>query len=222
MKARPVIAMSVPAVVGAEECRWLDRYVTSLAACGAVPWALPFVTLPEILGRCVAEADGVLLVGGKDIDPHFYGEEFSGAKEAAPGRDAFEQMLIPEVVRLDKPLLGICRGIQSLNVFMGGTLHQDIAARHPGQEHEVTILGGHLAEIYGVGAVKVNSHHHQAVKVAAPGFEVTARTADGLIEAIERPASRLVLGVQWHPEKIFFEDAAARKLIEHFVDVCRG
>jgi len=157
--------------------------------------------------------DGFLFSGGGDIDPPLFGEEkIPACGKVCRNRDEFELTLLKEVSRLDKPVLGICRGVQTIAVFYGGTLWQDLPFQtgsapetHRPENyrpcHTVTIESGtRLARILGAGEHTVNSWHHQSVKDTA--LTVSARSPDGLIEAVERPESSFVVGVQWHPEHL--------------------
>ena len=185
----------------------------------------------DILSR----ADGLLLTGGGDVDPALYGEAPHPTFEAAePGRDEFEIALVHAAIKADKPFLAICRGMQVLNVALGGSLVQDIpdqvrgAVNHSLREpryaiaHEVWVAPNSrtfelLSEHIEDGEVcQVNSRHHQAVSRVAEGFEVTATAPDGVIEAMERPASEFCVAVQWHPEN-FWRTGEFRLLFEGFV-----
>ena len=145
---------------------------------------------------------GILFTGGPDVDPHIYGEL---------------------ALELDKPVFGICRGIQSMNVFCGGSLFQDIPTdiasplTHDKSVHDIEVKHGTLlADIIGSGVHEVNSYHHQSVREPAPGFEVAATSSDGVIEALFMPERRFVLGVQWHPE-LMHESEISRKLFAAFI-----
>ena len=201
---------------------WMEKFNGALMDAGIVPLSFCFTWDRECLRAQLEQMDGVILNGGRDIDPGRYGEERNGAGESCPERDEFEALVTEEVLRMDKPLLGICRGCQSLNVFAGGSLVQHIPD-HNDVYHPVGILGGRLKEIMGAEIIRTNSFHHQAVKRVAPGFIVTARAADGTIEAIEHAEARFAMGIQWHPEKQLMEDgdAFSRKLFHAFADVCR-
>lgn len=155
---------------------------------------------------------GLLLTGGTDVNPALYGEKRSPETDRPNrARDANELALLRQALDGDLPVLCICRGHQLLNVALGGSLLQHIEgdphrARPDGESrwHEVTVLGGRLAEVYGPSAtLRVNSRHHQAVTDGrlAPGLRVTARSPDGLIEGFESESHRWVMGVQWHPER---------------------
>ncbi|GIH13662.1 gamma-glutamyl-gamma-aminobutyrate hydrolase family protein [Rugosimonospora africana] len=189
-------------------------YVRQVTAAGAQAVLLPYVAGqgPDDLGAdLLGRLDGLLLAGGADVDPRRYGAPAHPSTVSRPDRDAGELALLDAALRADLPVLGVCRGMQLLTVAAGGSLHQHLPEdcgheRHqpaPGRygEHPVTVTeGSRLHAILGP-APRVNSYHHQAV--ADPGtLAVTARADDGVIEALEDPARRFVLGVQWHPEEL--------------------
>lgn len=179
-------------------------------------------------GLTIGSCSGLLLTGGSDVDPSLYGETPSPETQPPdPDRDAAESALIDEALARDVPLLAICRGMQILNVHLGGSLiqHLPTVARHvrrtPDKSlpaHAVAIEPGTLlSSIAGLETWEVNSRHHQAVARLAPGLRVCARDPeDGTIEAVELPLRRFVLAVQWHPENQAPRDAGQRKLFESF------
>jgi putative glutamine amidotransferase len=189
-----------------------DSYVAPLQRAGGVVVLLPVdARVPaELLGRI----DALMLIGGADVDPRSYGAEPEPATEAVyPERDAFEVALTLGALEREMPLLGICRGMQILNVALGGTLLQDLVApdgSHPhrrvrgtfeGNDHMVTVSPGSLAaEAVGEERHLAHCHHHQAVLELGEGLVVSGRAQDGVIEAIEVPDAVWALGVQWHPE----------------------
>lgn len=193
-----------------------STYVGAIAAAGGIPLVLP----PQRTGvaELVAALDGILLSGGGDIDPARYGEREVHPKTYGISdlRDEFELTLLEAALARDVPLLAICRGIQVLNVGLGGTLYQDVPDQFPGallheQERTVentsepahTVLpvpGSLLAEVYGPEPIATNTYHHQAIKQVGRGLRIAGRAEDGLIEAVEGTEGRFVLGVQWHPE----------------------
>ena len=179
-----------------------------------------------------AQARGFLLLGGVDVDPGLYGEApLPATDRPRPERDENELALVRQALERDLPSLCICRGHQLLNVALGGSLVQDLdGPEHKwvngdgSNWHDVTVLGGRLAEIYGKDAgVRVNSRHHQGVtdERLAPGLRVTARSPDGLIEGFESEQSRWVVGVQWHPERPEMR-SEAQPLFRAFVEACGG
>ncbi len=191
-------------------------YVESVIRAGGVPVVLPITHDPEIMSRMLDGVDGIIMTGGEDIDPlKWFGEEpVPGMGQIVPDRDVFDIALIRMAIERNMPLLGICRGHQLLNVAFGGTLYQDIPSQVKGPlvkhsqraprnygTHTIDIEKGSLLNRQiGLEKVAVNSYHHQAVKDIAPGFKVTARSVDGIIEAIEKKGSDRVSGVQFHPE----------------------
>ncbi|WP_127585181.1 gamma-glutamyl-gamma-aminobutyrate hydrolase family protein [Paenibacillus koleovorans] len=232
--AKPLIGIT-PSSLDKQSVLQQD-YAEWVSRSGGVPLMLPYSGgTTEDAAQLAAVLDGLLLSGGADIDPIHFGEEpIQGLGNITPERDAAELALIREFVRLDKPVFGICRGIQVLNAALGGTLYQDIhsqcspsplkhsqkaVASYP--THHIAIeAGSRLATLAGGLGERVNSFHHQAVKEAAPGLLITARTADGIVEAVESPTHRFVLGVQWHPEKMEAGDRLSAALFGAFVDAC--
>ena len=211
-------------------------YLEAVKRAGGEPVELDYQRdQPE---EIVASSEGLLLTGGGDVDPRLYGEEphptFQASEE---GRAAYEIALIRAAVETEVPVFAICRGMQVLNVSLGGTLVQDIpsmvngAAHHSVPEpryliaHEVWVAKGSLlanlmAEKLDGETCQVNSRHHQAVKTVAPGWEVTATAPDGVIEAIEQSGRPFRLAVQWHPEN-FWRTGEFRPLFEGFVEAAR-
>lgn len=160
--------------------------------------------------------DGVLLCGGSDIDPAHYGEDPAPELgQTDPPRDVYELDIVWSALQRDVPVLAICRGMQLLNVACGGTLQQHIEG-HRNVTHTVAVeAGSRLAAITGESRFPVNSRHHQAVGEVGDGLQVTAR-AEGIVEALEMPGKRFVVGVQWHPEDRVQTDAPDRALFEAF------
>lgn len=223
-------------LIAVSQNRRMTDYLESLRRAGGDPVEVGGDETPAAI---VARAGGILLTGGGDVDPALYGEAPHPSYDAAePGRDAFEIALARAAIEADVPLLAICRGMQVVNVAGGGTLVQDIPSEIAGAlthsipeprfaiAHEVWVTKGSrlwtiMADRLDGESLQVNSRHHQAVRRAADGFEVTATAPDGVIEAMERPASRFCLAVQWHPEN-FWRTGEFRPLFEHFVRAVRG
>ena len=189
-------------------------YVDTVVAAGGVPILLPPVD-PAAAATVVASIDALVLTGGPDVAPDRYGADaHSLTDQPRLERDAWEVALLQAALAADVPVLAVCRGAQLLNVACGGTLHQhvpevdgaDLAAHRPelGTFGTVPIkveAGSRLAAIVGTD-VKASCHHHQAIDRLGDGLVVTARAADGMIEAVEMPGpDRFVVGVQWHPEQ---------------------
>ena len=205
-----------------------SKYIESLARAGA---GMRWVELsdPEQAVQDALTCDGLLLPGGGDMDPKFYGQErIPACGEPNLLRDAAEPLLLRAFLAADKPVLGICRGIQVMNAVLGGDLYQDIKPfehlphnNHWAKVHTVTVRRGTLlSRILGQDTVLVNSQHHQAVDRVAPGFTLAALSEDGIVEAIEKPDARFCLGVQWHPEWLSDADPAMQGLFDAFVNAC--
>lgn len=217
-------------------CSTLHDYEESVRRSGGDVRVLDLQT--DDPAAVVRTVDGLLLPGGRDVDPALYGEPPHRAFMAAePGRDVWEIALVQEALAADLPLLAICRGIQVLNVARGGTLIQDIpselegAVNHQVREpphamaHDIwiaegSLLGRLLRERIEDDTCPVNSRHHQAIRTIGRALIVTATAPDGAIEAVEDPAQRFCLGVQWHPEN-FYRTGEFRGLFEGFVEASR-
>ena len=205
-----------------------SKYMESLARAGA---EMRWVELsdPEQAVQDALTCDGLLLPGGGDMDPKFYGQvRIPACGEPNLLRDAAEPLLLRAFLAADKPVLGICRGIQVMNAVLGGDLYQDIKPfehlphnGHWAKVHTVTVRRGTLlSRILGQDTVLVNSQHHQAVDRVAPGFTLAALSEDGIVEAIEKPDAGFCLGVQWHPEWLSDADPAMQGLFDAFVNAC--
>lgn len=209
-------------------------YVEGVAHAGGVPVVLPPVGEQRAAEAVIGGLDGLLLSGGSDLDPSYYGEKpIPELNVTLPERDAFEMALLGEALRRGIPIFGICRGLQVLNVALGGTLYQDLPsqlgrdllthrqetpkwqATHEVEIHEGSWVGG----ITDSTCVKVNSYHHQGIKDLADGLRVSARSSDGVIEAIESHdfSERWLVGVQWHAEAMRDAGAEHRNLFEAHV-----
>ena len=217
--------------------RWAaipKSYSQAVIQAGGMPVLIPTNMPLDKLDDLISRLDGVILAGGGDIDPaRFGGEMHEKVKNIIPERDEIEIQLVTKVIEVGKPFLGICRGLQVINVVLGGTLYQDLPSQFDGDvlkhrqttpkwqaTHEVEVRdGSYLAEVAGRGVVKVNSYHHQGIKGLADGLVVSARSADGVIEAIEGtdlPGHWLV-GVQWHAEAMRGASRQQRALFEAHV-----
>lgn len=208
-------------------------YIRAITESGGLPLLIP-IGVEQDLEQLSTMIDGLLLTGGDDIDPAEYGEEpHPKLDQVVAERDGLELPLIEHVLRHDKPILGICRGEQIINVALGGTLYQDIETQyehvniqhlqhakrsHP--SHEVVVSKHTILEsIVKKDKIKVNSFHHQAVRRIAESLIVSGTSHDGIIEAIESPTYKFVLGVQWHPETLAVNgNVIAKRLFERFVN----
>lgn len=194
---------------------------------------------PGVSDSKFADIDGLLLTGGPDIDPKYYGEEVHETTDINPDRDKLELPLCKWAIKKDLPVFGICRGIQIMNVAIGSSLYQDIPSQftdhltHKIIEntddswHNIQIQPASLLnQITGETIAEVNSRHHQSLKVIGEGFTVTAQSKDGIVEAIEDTSKRFMLGVQYHPERMFKEPDSSElqehsaKLFTAFIDAC--
>lgn len=209
-----------------------NDYLESVRLSGGEPWLLD--PARDRAAAILDGASGILLTGGGDVDPHYYGEAPDPTfYRAEAGRDELELELVIRALERDVPLLCICRGMQVLNVALGGTLVQDIPTAVPNAiEHKVPepvgaaahlidlAPGSHIAGLLRPGdarpAYGVNTRHHQALKRVAPSLVVTATAPDGVIEAAERPGSAFCLAVQWHPEN-FWRTGEFRALFDAFI-----
>ena len=222
-------------VIGIAACRKLEDYKQAILHVGGEPRVLEVGTAIE---AALAGVGGLMLAGGGDVAPSRYGDpQHETVELAEAGRDEFELALIAAARARNLPIFAICRGVQVLNVAGGGTLVQDIPSQIPGAldhslavpaheayalAHEIwiekdSLLARLMRERIVDDGCEVNSRHHQAVKQVAKGFVVTATAPDGVIEAIEDPAARFCLGVQWHPEN-FFRTGEFRALFEGFLE----
>ncbi len=206
-------------------------YVDAVRKAGAIPMVIP--PQPENAAEVVERLDGIVLAGGNDCDPAVYGEARHATVEPMdPRRQENDLSLARAAHDLGIPTLGICLGVQVMNVAAGGKLIQDIDSemvtdiRHEGvpgnrSRHDVRIEPGtRLASILGARSWNVNSSHHQAIRTAAPGFRVTAHADDGVIEGLEDPRHPFYVGVQWHPEDMPGEESATT-LFRAFVEAAR-
>ncbi len=210
------------------------RYVMAIEAAGGAPLLVPSGLDDTSLEAIFARLDGLLLSGGGDIDPAYYGEaphvSLTGVSAA---RDRLELAFVRWAVDAEKPLMAICRGIQVLNVALGGSLVQDIPTQLPGSlthmfdgttiarpdgAHPVQIEAGtRLRRVMGMAQASVNSWHHQSVGQIAPGLKVVAQAPDGVVEAVELPGHRFAIGVQWHPEWLYDRQPEMKRLFEALV-----
>ncbi len=208
-----------------------EDYIEAAIHSGGIPIILPYIQDYPMVKEQIKLVDKVIITGGSDINPLYYGEEseiLGGV--IIPERDNYDMMVIKACEELKKPILGICRGIQAINVAYGGTLYQHLPnknefyiqhnqkSRYDVGIHTVIMKKGtKLQEILGETIV-VNSFHHQAIKDVAPGFVVCGKSKDGVIEAIERLEGTTILGVQWHPEKMFLKNKEMESLFNEFIN----
>jgi len=205
-----------------------NRYFNALWDAGCIPIALPNELNWSRTEEYADLFDGFFFTGGGDVAPKYYSEDRSPlCGESENWRDGFELALLASVMLRRKPVLGVCRGIQLLNVGLGGSLYQHVEGHSPCEGHEDTrhrvyiYENSLLMEILGEKEITVNSYHHQMVKGLGKGLKSCADLPDGRCEAIWMPGHPFFLGVQWHPEMIFKEDKASEKLFQSFAKACR-
>ncbi len=243
MPTRPIIGVAMQtlaAIPGKLPNCWVmgQRYVRVLADCGAVPVLVPLLQGDDATLRAIYERlDGIFLTGGVDIDPANYGEPRHAACDAPdPARDWTEIQLILWAIADGKPVLGVCRGIQALNVACGGSLHQHLPEHMPALKHDyfprpenaltrdflahdVTVEpSSRLGRMLGDRCPRVNSMHHQGIKRLAPSLVASAHAPDGLIEGVEGSNGQFLVGVQWHPEELADRHDSQRRLFTDFLD----
>lgn len=195
-----------------------EGYITGIIAAGGLPLMIPLTFDQENVERILDLCDGFLIPGGPDITPSLYGrDEEPQLCRTSPMRDAMEFMLIPEILKRDIPLLGVCRGMQALGVSMGCTLNQHIPTKYSHSDikhvqstlfappsHTVEIdASSQLYSLLKQKEIHVNTIHHQSLETIAEGVRVSAQASDGVVEAIELPGYRFAVGVQWHPELLW-------------------
>ena len=215
----------------------LERYPRAILEAGGIPLMLPLTSSRKTIGEILAPLNGIVVTGGNfDIHPSIYGEEpLEALGQIKEERTQFELGLIALALKRNLPLLGVCGGAQAINVVLGGSLYQDIAAQIPAaMEHQQGALkerGGHLIKIHdgtklqqivGRDRIEVNTTHHQAVRKLGRSLVINATAKDGVIEGIESKEHSFVLGVQWHPEFLTHRDISQRKIFASFISACRA
>lgn len=211
-------------------------YLEAIRRFGGVPVVIPAEATEEEQAFLLSRCDGLLLTGGDDIDPGLYGEEILNSTVVpAPVRDVGEPRLLAMATERNMPIFGICRGMQIMNVYFGGTLYQDIPAQLPNCPghsmekpdhrtcHDCHVApNSPLAKWTGRETIQVNSHHHQSVKAVASGFAVMGTCSDGIVEAIWKPDAAFICAVQWHPEKIWDIEESSARIFEAFIQACEA
>lgn len=226
---KPLIGLIALVDEGRESLWMLPGYMEGIARAGGLGVMLPLTDKDEDIDRILECFDGFLFTGGHDLDPSMYGQKKQEVcAETCPARDAMESKLLRKALDADKSVLGICRGLQLMNVVLGGTLYQDIPTQFPSSvnhrmkapygraEHQIRVNPelpfGELPLTLGV-----NSCHHQGIRDLAPALKVWAEAPDGLVEAVYLPGKRYARAVQWHPEFFSAEDALSREIFRSFV-----
>lgn len=220
----------------ATEIQYIQRhYLEMVWNGGGIPILLPLQENLEDSFRIAQRIDGIILTGGpEDVDPDLYNESNSNSHDVNPVRDASEIELMKQMRKLSKPVLGVCRGIQILNVAMGGANYQDIPSQvksalpHPLDENKKEVFhnisfptASILIDLFGNNEIRVNSSHHQSVKTPGVGLSVTAIASDGVIEAVQCFEDKCTVGVQWHPERMQYDEKMI-SLTNWFVEQARS
>ncbi len=228
---RPLIGIFPSRSDGANRIKLSWNYLDAVYHAGGMGVPLGYTTDEEKIKTYVDMMDGFLFSGGVDFDPAFYGEEkMFDSVEIDELRDAFEKTAFPYVLASGKPILGICRGIQAINVLMGGSLYQHMEGHRQEasgvhRTQPLTVLPNtYFHTLTGKDRIMVNTFHHQNVKALADGLVAQAVSEDGFIEAIHAPAHKFLFGVQFHPE--FYHDQPdddhSFAIFKAFVDACKG
>lgn len=228
---KPIVGV-MPLWDDEKDSMWmLPGYMEGIRQAGGIPIMFPFLTNEQDLQQLIRMCDGFLFTGGHDVSPDVYHEKpMEGIIDCCEKRDRMETIILKEAISADKPVLGICRGIQFINAVLGGTLYQDLPTQHsskvehhqkpPYDEpiHKVTIAAGSpLHKCLETDELSVNSCHHQAIKTVSPELMVMATSPDGIVEAVYRPDSRFLWAVQWHPEFSYRTDANSMRIFKAFV-----
>ena len=231
---KPKIAI-LPLVDAQRESWWmLPGYMNGILDAGGMPVMLPLTRDPEALDEIAGSYDGFLFPGGQDVTPALYGQEKSPeCGETCEDLDEMSKALFERILGTGKPILGICRGLQLLNVLLGGTLYQDLPTEHPSEvehhmrppydavTHSVEVAqDSPLHALLGRTSLGVNSYHHQAVRDLSPQLRAMARSEDGLVEAAWMPGKQFLWAFQWHPEFSYKTDESSRRIFKAFVNAC--
>lgn len=233
--AKPVIGL-IPLVDEGRDSLWmLPGYMNGIAKAGGIGVMLPLTDGDADIEEILSRFDGFLFTGGHDVSPSVYSQEkLDICGGLCPGRDAMEEKLLLGALKLDKPVFGICRGLQLMNAVLGGTLYQDIPTQFPSEtnhrmaapygrsEHTVQVLPGTPFAQWGIPeTIGVNSCHHQGIDALSEQMKAMAKAPDGLVEAAYIPGKRFACAVQWHPEFFPVENEVSTIIFKAFVDACK-
>lgn len=232
--SKPMIGV-LPLIDIERESYWmLPGYMKGIEQAGGIPVMLPLTSDEKCLEQLADEMDGFLFTGGQDVSPVFYAQKTSSmCGEICKELDDMENLLFRMVYNKDKPVLGICRGIQFINAVMGGSLYQDLPTEylsntehHQKPPYDVPVHSVEIVEdtplyqLLGIKELMVNSYHHQAINMLAPELSAMAFSEDGLVEAVYAPDKKFIFAVQWHPELSFEVDENSRKIFRGFILNC--
>lgn len=230
--SKPIIGV-MPLWDDEKDSIWmLPGYFDGINQAGAIPIMLPFSEDEQELDQLIKMCDGFLFTGGHDVSPELYNEKpLDGLVSSCMKRDRMELYILKKAIQLDKPILGICRGIQFINAALGGTLYQDLPTQYETEiehhqnppydvpVHKVNVIkDSPLYKCINSELLDVNSYHHQAVKDLAPNLKVMAVSEDGLVEAVYKPEQKFLWAVQWHPEFSYKTDDNSRKIFKAFIE----
>ena len=234
---KPLIGISPSMEVDEAYYMIANDNVKAIESVGGLPIVLTYTEDDDVIEQLAQQIDGLYATGGHDIDPTLFGEEpHPQLGTIIPARDAFELKLIKKMMLLDKPVLGVCRGIQILNIAAGGDMYQDMYSQTDNAllqhaQKAPKAHGSHFVEVEAdsllyrltkTSKLRVNSRHHQANRSVKEPIRVSGKASDGVIEAIESSSHRFVLGLQWHPENMLpAGDAASYSIFQGFIDACR-
>ena len=230
---KPMIGVT-PLWDAARQSVWmLPDYLEGIKAAGGLPVVLPLEMSESDADQVVETCDGFLFTGGQDVSPELYGmKDATGTIVASAERDKLESLLLSKALQADKAVLGICRGLQFVNAFLGGTLWQDLPSQHHSEivhrqgkpygvpTHQVT-LSGDLQALLDKDVLEVNTLHHQAIKDLGSGLIPMAVAPDGIIEAVQMTGKRFVWAIQWHPEYMFRTDLDSLAIFSCFMEHCK-
>lgn len=234
---QPIIGVTTAMEINEEWYFVSPDNIEAIVRSEGLPIMLPYLTDYVQINDLANKLDGLYLTGGGDIDPILFGEQpHQQLGDVMPARDHFELVLIRRMIELGKPILAVCRGVQILNIALGGDMYQDIYAQidreliqhqqqapkyHP--SHHVTVAKGSLLhQLTGKERLRVNSRHHQANRKIASSLKICAKAEDGMIEAIEGVGGTFILGLQWHPENMAKKnDPASLAIYRGFIQACK-
>lgn len=230
--SKPVIGV-IPLIDYQKESLWMvPGYMEGIIEAGGLAVMLPLISDEEDLRQLVTQYDGFLFTGGQDVTPLLYNtRKLETCGECSSERDLMETIIFEEALKQDKPLLGICRGIQLINVLLGGTLYQDLPTQHESEIehhmsepydryiHDVNLIDHTpIKELLKVDQLPVNSYHHQAIREVSERLTVMAKANDGIVEGVYMKGRKFVWAIQWHPEFLYKIDEPSRKIFKAFVD----
>lgn len=231
------VMIGVVPLIDEQRCSYwmLPGYFEGVLEAGGIPVMLPLTADRELLGQLADRLDGFLFTGGHDVSPSIYGEDaLPACGECCKPRDDMESELLSLAMQQDKPVLGICRGIQFINAKLGGSLYQDLPTQiksdiehHQSPPYDLPVHDVRIVEntplstLLNAAEISVNSYHHQAIKLLSPRLRPMAFSPDGLVEAFFAPDKKFLWAVQWHPELSFKKDENSRKIFAVFVNAMK-